>query len=104
MSTKDLEIAQHAAHSLTWQADRSMGFVLPLLALRLAFHVISIAINTAPKNQQLVQRHPGCGGQWGIRLSWAERPAPDGISQPPQKSALETVTLLESHPDKGAHL
>ena len=52
----------------------------PLSVLMLA-GIRDILVITTPEDQQGFQRLLGDGTQWGINLSYAEQPSPDGLAQ-----------------------
>jgi len=52
----------------------------PLSVLMLAA-IRDILVITTPEDQQGFQRLLGDGNQWGINLSYAEQPSPDGLAQ-----------------------
>lgn len=52
----------------------------PLSVLMLA-GVRDILVITTPEDQQGFQRLLGDGSQWGLNLSYAEQPSPDGLAQ-----------------------
>jgi glucose-1-phosphate thymidylyltransferase len=52
----------------------------PLTTLMLA-GIRKILVITTPHEQEMFQRTLGDGSQWGIELSWAVQPSPDGLAQ-----------------------
>jgi glucose-1-phosphate thymidylyltransferase len=52
----------------------------PLAVLMLA-GIRDILVITTPRDSAAFQDLLGAGGQWGIRLSYAEQPSPDGLAQ-----------------------
>ena len=57
--------------------DKPMVYY-PLSVLMLA-GIREIAIITTPEDQSQFQRLLGDGGQWGINLSYAQQPKPEGF-------------------------
>ena len=52
----------------------------PLSVLMLS-GIRDIVIITTPQDQDQFKRVLGCGGQWGIELSYIIQPSPDGLAQ-----------------------
>src|SRR5690554_7705553 len=52
----------------------------PLSVLMLA-GIRDVLVITTPEDQQSFQRLLGDGGQWGISLTYAAQPSPDGLAQ-----------------------
>ncbi|WP_223427219.1 glucose-1-phosphate thymidylyltransferase RfbA [Tateyamaria pelophila] len=52
----------------------------PLSVLMLA-GIREIAVITTPQDQEQFQRTLGDGSQWGLRLTYIQQPAPDGLAQ-----------------------
>ncbi len=52
----------------------------PLTALMLA-EIRDIAVITTPEDQAQFKRLLGDGAQWGLRLTYIEQPAPEGLAQ-----------------------
>lgn len=52
----------------------------PMTTLMLA-GIRKILVITTPHEQEMFQRTLGDGSQWGVELSWAVQPSPDGLAQ-----------------------
>lgn len=59
--------------------DKPMVYY-PLSALMLT-GIRDIAVITTPEDQSQFQRLMGDGSQWGLRLSYIQQPAPEGLAQ-----------------------
>ncbi|MEQ6250806.1 glucose-1-phosphate thymidylyltransferase RfbA [Sulfitobacter sp. HNIBRBA3233] len=52
----------------------------PLSVLMLA-GIREIAMITTPQDAEQFKRTLGCGGQWGLKITYIQQPSPDGLAQ-----------------------